>query len=70
MAPGFLDWLHGQYADFSAQRAEAIERMKSAEGDDFLKASAEFDLHHRHCEEVNAAIRVFARYTASAGGAS
>lgn len=70
MAPGFLDWLNGQYAYFSAQRAEAIERMKSAEGDDFLKASADFDLYRQHCEEVSAAIRVFARYTASAGGAS
>lgn len=58
----FRDWLHAEYAHFSAQRLEAIQRMKTAQGDDWNKAAADFQLYNQHAEETHSAIRLLALY--------
>lgn len=59
----FRDWLHAEYAHFSAQRLEAIQRMKTAEGDDWHKAAADFQLYNQHADEIHSAIRLLSRYS-------
>lgn len=61
----FRDWLHAQYTQASTYRAQALQRMRTAEGHDFQDAAADFQLYNQHADQVHWAIRLLASYTAS-----